>query len=81
MLLSPIYALASFDPRGNITPIYLKIDGIKLKVASSVLIDTSYRHKTFKCTVLDGDYQKQVSVVYKELENTWFLTDGKFIDA
>ncbi len=78
MLIKPIQVLASFDLKGNMLPLYLKIDGVKLKVDYATKVNEIYGSKSFNCTVIDGNYKKQVQVVYKLNETTWYLSDGKF---
>lgn len=70
--LKPIQAVISFSTDGQMKPIYLCIDGITLKVASSKQF-IEFGSPVFVCQVIDDDTLKEVKVHYHKTENVWTI--------
>lgn len=70
---APVPVIASFDGRGNIRPLYVRIGPEALKIHSARLRSASSGVVVYDCRVIDGDYQKPVTLVYHLKERLWTI--------
>lgn len=65
--------IASFDTDGHIAPLYVRINGISMKVASFYERNKFSNSVEFFCKVIDGDYLKPVQLSYYTAERVWTI--------
>lgn len=65
--------IASFDTRGRICPLYVRIDGTSYKI-DSYTFTSRYAHITeFTCRIIDGNSLKPLSLTYYTAEGMWTI--------
>ena len=65
--------IASFDDKGHIAPLYVRIDGCSYKV-SSYWVKTSFSNSiAFNCQLIDNDSLKPVMLTFFQDENIWTI--------
>ncbi len=64
-------AIASFNEKGEILPLYFKIDGVQLKVLHAKLVSNVSGHMEFACAVEDQGYEKQLRISYISGDHIW----------
>lgn len=68
-----VSVIASFDNKGNIYPLYVRIDGVSLKILSYVLTESTGYSRSFECRVQDNDYYKNIRLSYHISSLAWFI--------
>lgn len=68
-----VTAIATFDTKGHVLPLYLGIDGVSYKVHSAWEKPSFHNNLTFHCEIIDGDYKKPVIVTYHKTEDVWTI--------
>lgn len=68
-----IQVIASFNEGGDILPLYLKVDGLQLRVLSAKLRSETFHEKAFICTVEDGDFHRDIKLYYHKSECIWSM--------
>lgn len=65
--------IASFDSEGHISPLYVRIDGVSLKI-NSYWANTAF-HNTidYKCKVEDNGFLKPLSLTFHRNEGMWTI--------
>ena len=71
--LHVVPVIASFDHAENVVPLYVRINGSRYKIVSCVLKEKLASHLTFNCKVEDGDYQKDLTLVYFYTHHSWAI--------
>ena len=67
-----IPVIASFDSEGHIAPLYIRINGISMKVDSYWIRSTSFQNiLDFNCKVIDGEYIRPITIYYHQRECVW----------
>lgn len=74
-----ISVIASFDTKGTITPIYLRIDGEKFHVASSVIMHRAAEFVQFKAFIEDNDNLRQVTIIFTFKSGIWSLYKDRYL--
>lgn len=69
--LSVVPVIASFDATGDILPLYLRIDGIQLKILSCKLRSKNNACIQHDCIVQDDNREKHIVLTYFLREHTW----------
>lgn len=69
-ILVPV--IASFDSEGYISPLYVRINGISMKIHSFWLKPT-FSNPVFQCQVIDNDVLKPIILTYHPTENVWTI--------
>lgn len=67
-----IAVIASFDSKGNIAPLWLRIAGYKFKVESYVIKKAQMGIYTFVCSIIDNDIQKEVVIYFNARDGLWY---------
>ena len=67
-----VSVIASFDTKGNIRPIRVRISELALEIESAKLVDIIFNDKIFQCVVIDGNYRKPLTLCYKTSEGCWY---------
>lgn len=65
--------IASFDSQGHIAPLYVRINGLSLKVNSFWVSSTYHNIIEFKCKVIDHGYLKPLALTYHLAEGMWTI--------
>lgn len=72
--LLPIPVIASFSKEGKMVPIYISVEGIRIK------IDNIKSHQIyavngdrFKCEITNGRYVQEIELFYHKNSNIWTL--------
>lgn len=73
--LQPIAVIASFDAKGNIAPLWLRIAEYKLKVESYVLKECKMERYDFFCNVIDNNTRKEVEILFCAREGMWYYLE------
>ena len=71
--VATIPVIASFDAEGPIAPLYVRVDGVPLKV-DSFWVKSSFAHTvTFSCQVQHEDTLLPVLLSYYQTEGVWTI--------
>lgn len=65
--------IASFDAQGHIAPLYVRINGIALKIESFWISSTFHNIVDFKCKVSDNGYLKPLALSFHQQEGMWTI--------
>ena len=65
--------IASFDTEGRICPLYVRINGISLKVDSFYERAKFFNVIEFNCKVIDNNYLKPLLLTYYQAERVWSI--------
>ena len=65
--------IASFDTDGHIAPLYVRINGISMKVDSFYERNKFSNSVEFFCKVIDNDYLKPLHLTYYTAERVWTI--------
>lgn len=68
-----VSVIASFDSKGHIKPLYVRIGDEPLKVHSSWIRPTRPGMVVFHCNVEDGNQMKPLILTYHPKENVWTI--------
>ena len=71
MSLDIVPVIASFDSEGRIAPLYVRINGVPLKVESFWFSSTFHNIVDFKCKVSDNGYLKPLALSFHRNEGMW----------
>lgn len=63
--------IASFDSEGHISPLYVRINGLSLKIESFWISSTFQNVVDFKCKVSDNGYLKPLALSFHRQEGMW----------
>ena len=63
--------IASFDSKGQIRPLYVRIDEASYKICSCFLRNRFANLLEFSCRILDGQYHKPLLLTYYRAEGAW----------
>ncbi len=66
-----IPAIISFNDKGEMKPLYFKVDGVQLKVTRAKLTGTVAGHTEFSCFVDDGGIEKPLKVGFVAGDLKW----------
>lgn len=66
--------IANFSTNGDIRPIYVRINGISLKVIQCVP-HMNYVHPTFDCIVDDSGIAKNIRISYNPSCHVWMVVN------
>ena len=69
--LKIVPVISSFDSKGNIIPLYIRVDGEELKIYNPFLYESTYELMTFQCEVLDYNRVKQIRLSYHIGKHLW----------
>ena len=72
MIPSTVPVIASFSTDGKIQPLYVRINGVSLKVMQCVS-HMEYTVPTFDCIVDDCGIAKPVKLSYHSTTNKWLV--------
>ena len=65
--------IASFDSKGRIAPLYVRIAGVPYKI-DSYWTSYSFRNVVnFNCKIIDNDYLKPLSLTFYREEGVWTI--------
>lgn len=73
--LKIVPVISSFDSKGNIVPLYLRVDGVSLKIYNPFLYESTYERLTFQCDVLDYNRVKQIRLSYHIEKHLWSVVN------
>lgn len=68
-----VTAIATFDTKGHVMPLYIGIDGVSYKIHSAWMKPAFKNHLTFHCEIIDGDCIKPVELSYHKTEDVWTI--------
>ena len=71
--LKIVPVISSFDREGNISPLYVRIDGESLKIYNAYQVDSPYKLLHFKCEVMIFDCVRPLDLMYHVNEHTWSI--------
>ncbi|MCR4956465.1 MAG: hypothetical protein K6A30_07250 [Lachnospiraceae bacterium] len=63
--------IASFNPSGEIRPLYLRMDGTVLRIRSFWVKSHHLNAMEFNCKVIDNNYTKNIRLIYYMSEGVW----------
>ena len=81
----PVHVIANFNPLGKIKPLYIwiedeeqKINRYKIEKIENIKEErySGMDMLLFSCTVLTGDYMKQIFIRYTVETHKWMLVDN-----
>ena len=64
-------AIATYDSKGNILPLYVRIGEERLKVYNAYISKSTRKILTFKGEVMDGDRVKPIELNYYVDDMVW----------
>ena len=70
-LIVPV--IASFDSKGHITPLYIRINGESYKIESAYESVHFLDAITFSCTVVEEGALKPLTVSYHKRQGMWII--------
>ena len=65
--------VASFDTSGHIVPLWVRINGAAYKINSFWISSHFLDICEYRCKIIDGDYQKPLTLIYYGKERIWFI--------
>ena len=65
--------IASFDAEGHIRPLYVRVNGLSLKVTSYWIKCDFVNYTRFNCQVSDGDTTRPVTLDYVHDNTLWTM--------
>lgn len=68
--------IASFDTRGHMRPLYVRIHNNSFKIHSSWL-KSSLSCSVFQCQIIDDNAIRPLVLTYHPLENVWTMPETK----
>lgn len=71
---STVPVIASFSTDGKIRPLYVRINGVSLKVMQCTP-HLNYIHPTFDCVVDDFGIAKNVKLSYSVTTHSWLVVN------
>lgn len=71
--ITVIPVIASFDTDGHIKPLYVRIDGLALKVHSCWLKPSFSGVMEFNCKIIDHDCLKPLVLSFHQTEGVWTI--------
>ena len=72
--LKIVPVISSFDKEGNITPLYVRIEGEPLKIYNAYQVESPYQLLHFKCEVMVYDNcVRPLDLMYHVNEHTWSM--------
>lgn len=71
--IKAVPAIATYDSNGNILPIYVRIDGERLKVYNAYVSESTRKILTFKGEVMVQDIVKPIKLNYYVDDLVWCL--------
>lgn len=74
-------AIASFDTEGRMIPLYIRAEGVSLKVEHYVVRSDRNNTIEYDVTVDDGGTRKQIRIAYSTYERLWRLVVPPYFDA
>ena len=74
MIPSTVPVIASFSTNGEIRPLYVRINGVSLKVMQCTS-HMNYGHPTFDCVVDDFGIAKNIKICYHPTSYSWMVID------
>lgn len=69
--IKPVSVISSFDAKGHILPLYVRIEEESLKIYNAYQIDSNMRVLNFNCEVMDGNRVKSLKLSYHIADLTW----------
>lgn len=73
-----VSVIASFDTKGHVRPLYVRIGEESYKVHSSWLKPSFRGILEFRCQIVDGDSLKPLILEYHQSENVWIIPNRRF---
>lgn len=73
--ITVVPVIASFDTDGHVKPLYVRIDGVSLKVHSSWLKPSFNNTIEFQCQVIDRDCLKPLALTFHKMEGVWTIPE------
>lgn len=70
-----IPAIASFDDKGRIVPLYLRVNGISCRVLNYVQKSNNHRVLEYQCDVEDNGMRRWLHIKYCYAEGIWMMAD------
>lgn len=71
--ITVVPVIASFDTEGHIRPLFVRIDGIPLKIHSSWIKPSFGGVIEFNCKVIDNDCLKPLILNFHKMEGVWTI--------
>ena len=71
--LKIIPVISSFDSKGNIVPLYIRVDGESMKIYNPFLVESTYERLTYQCDVLNWNRVKSIKLSYHIEKHVWSL--------
>lgn len=68
-----IPAIASFDDKGIVVPLYFRINGDAYRVIEYKLINNEKQRVEYYCSIVDNGIKKQLKVQYWYSEAKWIM--------
>lgn len=65
--------ICSFDCKGNIQPLYIRIDDKAFKIQSSYKKHSVFHTTIFQCEIVDCDQLKPLILEYRHREHLWLI--------
>ncbi len=65
--------IASFDSKGHMKPLYIRIDGSSFKVHSSYVKSCHSGIVEFSCQIVDREYLKPLTLTYFPHDRIWAI--------
>lgn len=71
--LKIVPVISSFDSEGNITPLYVRINGESFKIYNSYQSNSTFQLLHFKCEVMVHDRVKPLDLMYHVNDHKWSM--------
>ena len=73
--VTPVPVIASFDSQGHVAPLYVRMEGIPLKV-DSYWVKSSFAHvMVFSCQIQQKDRLIPLLLSYYQAEGVWVIPE------
>lgn len=69
----PVSVIASFDTKGHVRPLYIRVESESLKVHSCWQKPSFRGAIEFQCKVIDNNCLKNLNVIYNQSDNIWSI--------
>ena len=71
--LKIVPVISSFDMNGNITPLYVRIDGESLKIYNAYQSNSTFSLLHFKCEVMVQGCVRPLNLMYHVNDHKWSM--------
>lgn len=71
--IQKIQVIASFNTKGQVLPLWVKIGSMTFKIESCVLKSTQVHIYNFSCEIIDESIKKTIRIAFNARDCLWYL--------